>query len=127
MAREFPHVEVTGIDLVPVPVEPENIPSNCHFEIDDIRLGLTHFQGQFDIVHARVIASWMEDRSKAMKDIHTCLKPGGLVIWMDGDYDFYTPDIHTYRSIASSSNPSGSWFGRIFYGRCHRYAPKSTH
>jgi SAM-dependent methyltransferase len=116
MAKDYPHVEVTGIDLVQVPIEPDQLPPNCHFEIDDIRLGLTHFQGKYDFVHARVIASWMEDRDKAMNDIHMCLKPGGIMIWMDGDYDFYTPDPHVYQPIASSTNPTGSWFTRIYYG-----------
>lgn len=117
MARKYPHAQVVGIDLVQVPVDPDELPANCRFEIDDIRLGLTHFQGQFDLVHARVIGSWMENRDKAMKDIHRCLKPGGMMIWMDGDYDFYTPDIHVYQPIASPSNPNGSWFARIFYGK----------
>ena len=34
MAKEFPHCEVVGVDLAPVPVDLESVPPNCHFEID---------------------------------------------------------------------------------------------
>jgi hypothetical protein len=34
MAKEFPHCDVIGVDLAPVPVDPESVPTNCHFEID---------------------------------------------------------------------------------------------
>jgi hypothetical protein len=39
MAREFPHAQVLGVDLAPVPAEPETLPDNCRFEVDDINLG----------------------------------------------------------------------------------------
>lgn len=54
MAQEFPSARVVGVDLVPVPHE---IPYNCRFEVDDINLGLSHFSGQFDLVHARCVAT----------------------------------------------------------------------
>jgi hypothetical protein len=34
MASDFPHCEVVGIDLAPVPVDLGSVPSNCRFEID---------------------------------------------------------------------------------------------
>lgn len=55
MAREFPHANVVGVDLVPIPVEPERLPLNFQMEIDDINLGLPHFQGRFDLVHLRCV------------------------------------------------------------------------
>jgi hypothetical protein len=60
MAREFPHASVVGVDLAPVPIEPDSLPPNCRFEVrnpaftvsrklkffqvDDISLGLQHFE-----------------------------------------------------------------------------------
>jgi hypothetical protein len=55
MAREFPHCEVLGINLAPIPLPPESLPPNCRFEMDDISLGLSHLEGQFDVVFARAI------------------------------------------------------------------------
>jgi hypothetical protein len=37
MAKEFPHCEVVGVDLAPVPVDVGSVPPNCRFEIDGKR------------------------------------------------------------------------------------------
>lgn len=65
----------------------ESVPPNCHFEVDNIELGLSHFQNQFDVVHARLIAAGLKDFKKCKRDIEMCVKPGGMMIWLDGDYD----------------------------------------
>jgi SAM-dependent methyltransferase len=116
MAKEFPHCDVVGVDISPTPVDPGGLPPNCHFEIDDITLGLPHFKDQFDIVHARFIGSGLRDFKQSQADIHQCLKPGGIIIWMDVDYDIYTTDVHTYFPIATDDNPDGTWLGRVIYG-----------
>ncbi|PVF95576.1 S-adenosyl-L-methionine-dependent methyltransferase [Serendipita vermifera] len=116
MAREFPHAEVVGVDLAPCPIDSEELPSNCRFEIDDINLGISqHFREQFDLIHCRLIASGMKDFRKVMVDVEQCLKPGGMVVWMDVDFDMYSNDRFLYRPFATESNPSGSWFQRITF------------
>jgi hypothetical protein len=57
MAREFPQCDVVGLDLTPAPIDIELLPPNCHFEIDDINLGLSHYHGLFDLIHVRCIGS----------------------------------------------------------------------
>jgi hypothetical protein len=57
MAREFPDCKVLGLDLAPAPVDLETLPPNCRFEIDDINLGLSHYHGEFDVIHARCIGT----------------------------------------------------------------------
>jgi hypothetical protein len=57
MAREFPDCEVLGLDLAPAPIDLELVPANCRFEIDDIDLGMSHYHGQFDMIHARCIGT----------------------------------------------------------------------
>lgn len=116
MARKYKHAQVVGIDLAPVPVDPDNLPPNCHFEVDDVQLGLTHFHGQFDVVHSRLIAAGIRDFQKAMADIHACVKPGGIMIWFEAEYDLYTPDIYKVRELGTEDNPTGSWIGRIIHG-----------
>jgi SAM-dependent methyltransferase len=116
MAKKFPHCQIVGIDLVPVSIEAESIPSNCQFEIDDVELGLQHFQNRFDLVHARLLAMGLRDFQKSMIDIHSCLKPGGIVIWMEPDQHFFTSDIHVHRPLGSEAHPDGTWIGRILYG-----------
>ena len=123
MAREFPEAEVVGVDLAPVPVDLDTVPSNCRFEIDDINLGLDHFKDSFDVVHMRLVGSGLKDFRKTMDDGQQCLKPGGIALWMDVDYDMYTEDQHVYLPFAleddedSPEQTDRSWFQRIVYGK----------
>jgi hypothetical protein len=93
-----------------------DLPPNCRFEIDDVNNGLAHFRGQFDVVHARLIGSGLKDFRKTMQDVEEYLKPGGIVLWVDADYDVYTEDQSVYMPFATAEDNSGSWFGRIMYG-----------
>lgn len=69
-ARDFPYCSAVAIDLAPMRVmydmigtrsdyiEPSiRMPANLRSEVDDINLGLEHFYGDFDVVHARLIAT----------------------------------------------------------------------
>jgi len=55
LAREFPQSNAVGADLVPM--QSLIMPDNCRSEVDDINLGLEHFYGDFNVVHARMISS----------------------------------------------------------------------
>jgi hypothetical protein len=116
MAREFPHCEVLGVDLAPVPLPPDSLPPNCRFEMDNISLGLTHLQGQFDMVFARIIGLGLKDFRKSLADMEGCAKPGGILIWIEADYDIYSGWPMVYRPFWSSSNPNGSYTTRVIYG-----------
>jgi trans-aconitate methyltransferase len=117
MAREFPHCEVLGVDLAPVPLPPESLPPNCRFEMDDISLGLSHLKGQFDVVFARAIGLGLKDFRKSLADVQECLNPGGILIWIDADFDMYSGWPMVYRPFRSSANPNGSCAQRILYGK----------
>ncbi|CCA68926.1 hypothetical protein PIIN_02786 [Serendipita indica DSM 11827] len=123
MAHEFPHTEVVGVDLTPVPAELEAIPPNCRFEIDDINLGLNHFKDSFDVVHTRFVGTGLKNFRKTMDDVHQCLKPGGIAIWADADFDMCAEDWHIYQPFAldeDEDNPDQtdrSWSQRISYAR----------
>ncbi|CAG7847886.1 SubName: Full=Uncharacterized protein {ECO:0000313/EMBL:CCA74809.1} [Serendipita indica DSM 11827] len=112
MAYEFPHAEVVGIDLAQVPLDAESLPPNCRFEVDNINMGLSHFESQFDVVHVRFVGSGLKDFPQRMKDIHACLKPGGIVLWLDVDYDVYFTEEFSYIPSATDTNPEGSWMQR---------------
>jgi hypothetical protein len=57
MAQKFPHCDVLGLDLAPVPWESDNMPSNCRFEIGNINLGISHYHGCFDLIRVQCIGS----------------------------------------------------------------------
>lgn len=107
---------LAGIDLAPAPALVELIPHNCHFEIEDINSGLIRFRNQFDLIHARLIGGGICNARKTIQDVNACLKPGGLVLWIDCDYDFCTGPQYKYLPMASDKDPSGSWLQRILYG-----------
>ncbi|CAG7852550.1 SubName: Full=Related to methyltransferase {ECO:0000313/EMBL:CCA71907.1} [Serendipita indica DSM 11827] len=115
MAKAFPHCEVVGIDLAPVPLGPEAIPPNCRFELDDVNKELPHYYNQFSVVHARFIAGGLRDFKKCKGEIERCLEPGGIMLWMDGDYDMCTKDKAIYRAPASDAHPDGSWLARMIF------------
>lgn len=117
MAHEFPHAEVVGVDLAPCPLQPDEVPSNCRFEVDDINLGLQHFENQFDVIHIRFVAAGIKDFRKTMEDVHNCLKPGGIVLWVEIDYDLYSYTHGDFRhlTMASELNPDGAWLPRPAY------------
>lgn len=85
MARQFPHAEVVGLDLVPpVLVTEDEIPINCRFEVDDANLSLDHFQQCFDLVHMRSADTGLNDLKGWLYEIAKTLRPGGLLIIGNG-------------------------------------------
>ncbi|KAG9040573.1 hypothetical protein FS842_002982 [Serendipita sp. 407] len=50
-----------------------------------------------------------------MNDVEGCLKPGGMVIWIDIDYDLYSHDTFGYTPVASELTPTGAWLQRPLY------------
>lgn len=115
MAKKFPHAQVIGVDLAPTPVDMDSLPPNCSFEIDDINPGLPHYEGKFDIVHCRIIGAGLQDRVQAKTFVQECLKPGGMLIWMDVDYDLIAENMDDYEQRASEKHAGGSWCARMLY------------
>ncbi|KAG8830080.1 Slx4p interacting protein [Serendipita sp. 399] len=111
MAREYPHATVVGVDLAPTPVDADQAPPNCRFEIDDVNMGLTHFYDSYDVVHVRLISSGIKDYRKMMEEAEKCLKPGGVVIFVDYDAQFCAED-QVSRQPMAESNENGSWLVR---------------
>jgi hypothetical protein len=65
-----------------------------------------------------MIATGIQDFNTVALDIENCLRPGGMIIWIDVDFDMYSNDQYSYRQFVTEENPSGSWFQRIAYGEC---------
>lgn len=118
MAREYPHVSVVGVDLAPTPLDPASVPSNCRFEVDDVNLGLGHFYDQFDVVHARLISSGIKDYRNMMEEAEKCLKPGGVVVFVDYDAMFCAQD-QVSRQPMAETNENGSWLVRCSHEMRH--------
>jgi hypothetical protein len=104
------------VDLAPTPVDMEALPSNCTFDIDDINPGLPHYESQFDLIHCRIIGAGLRDCQKSKLDVEACLKPGGVLIWMDVDYDLIEENMENFVERACDTREGGSWPARMLYG-----------
>ncbi|KAF5385302.1 hypothetical protein D9615_001170 [Tricholomella constricta] len=86
-ARDFPHAQTVAVDLVPM--QSLTMPPNCRSEVDDINLGLEHFYGDFNVVHAQLIASGIKDFHNLIDHISRVIRPGGLIILIEWDFACY--------------------------------------
>ncbi|KAG9048514.1 hypothetical protein FS837_012704 [Tulasnella sp. UAMH 9824] len=88
MGKQFPHVEVVGLDLAPANLDSAP-PSNCRFECDDVNLGLLHYKGRFDIVHASCVVMGITDCRKFMDEVAEILRPGGVFLTLAANMQIY--------------------------------------
>ncbi|KIY46318.1 hypothetical protein FISHEDRAFT_66490 [Fistulina hepatica ATCC 64428] len=87
VARDFPTCSAIGVDLVPMQVT--SMPANCRSEVDDINIGLEHFYGDFNVVHARLISSGIRDYERLIDQMSHVLRPGGLLCLTEFDFSIY--------------------------------------
>ncbi|KAK3326182.1 S-adenosyl-L-methionine-dependent methyltransferase [Apodospora peruviana] len=90
MAQQFPDAQVTGTDLSPI--QPQYVPPNCQFEIDDAEDEWA-FSTKFDYIHGRALLSCFKDPSFVIKQAFNALAPGGYLEYQDGYFpmEFATP------------------------------------
>jgi SAM-dependent methyltransferase len=77
MADQFPSATVTGTDLSPI--QPEWVPPNCHFEIDDVSLEWTFPPNHFDFIHIRELFGCIPDWDFFLQQAYRHTKPGGWI------------------------------------------------
>jgi len=107
MAYQYPHAEVVGVDLV-LPAADRPVPQNCRFEADDVTLGMSHYQNTFDLVHCRAISHGIPDMEAFVDDISDVLRPGGVLIFVDGMMQLFRED----KSLMDASE---SYFQKVLF------------
>lgn len=124
MALRFPHAQVRGVDLAPNPLDASTFPPNIVFEIDDVNQGLSHLYGQYDLIHARCIMGGIAKGREFIEELQRCLKPGGLVILVDGDVQLLDENFRILKMAkvegdedVSGVSEDGSYLGRILWGQ----------
>jgi hypothetical protein len=70
-------VNILGTDLSPI--QPEVVPRNCSFEIEDATKDWT-FTKEFDFIHTRAITMGIGNWDRLVEQAYTFLKPGG---WLE--------------------------------------------
>jgi SAM-dependent methyltransferase len=107
MADKYATASVIGVDIAPV--QPQWVPPNLQFEIEDIESDWTWAKNSFDFIHARELLLAIRDWPKLMQQSFEHLKPGGY-FEVSGTYPNAGCDDGTY--------PEGSAYAeliQIFY------------
>ncbi|KAK4138819.1 S-adenosyl-L-methionine-dependent methyltransferase [Trichocladium antarcticum] len=76
-ADAYPSANVVGVDIAPT--QPEWVPPNCRFELDDIEQDWTWTENEFDFVFARDLILSIRDWPRLLEQTYDHLKPGGWV------------------------------------------------
>ncbi|KAF8220782.1 S-adenosyl-L-methionine-dependent methyltransferase [Tricholoma matsutake] len=108
VAHDFPHCSAVAVDLIPM--QSPSMPQNCRSEVDDINLGLEHFYGDFNVVHARLISSGIKDYAALIDQVSRVLRPGGMILMVE--WDFHGYDGNRNQIQAGTDQLSSPWFPR---------------
>ncbi|KAF6810385.1 methyltransferase domain-containing protein [Colletotrichum sojae] len=88
-ADRNPGSDVLGSDLSPI--QPQYVPSNCRFEIDDAEDEWLYTE-RFDYVHGRHLTTSIFDFPRLLGQVHEHLRPGGWVEFQETVIDFRAVD-----------------------------------
>ena len=74
-ADQYPGAEVIGVDISPP--QPQWVPPNLKFEVDDVTQEWTWAPKSFDYVHMRWLVGAIPDWNVLFKQVYGVVKPGG--------------------------------------------------
>ncbi|KAG7289661.1 hypothetical protein NEMBOFW57_006036 [Staphylotrichum longicolle] len=77
VADMFPSANVLGVDIAPT--QPDWVPPNCIFELDDIEQDWAWKENSFDLIFARDLILAVRDWPRLIDQAYRHLKPGGWV------------------------------------------------
>ncbi|KAF8609760.1 hypothetical protein BDV93DRAFT_540957 [Ceratobasidium sp. AG-I] len=108
MAVEFPHVDFTSVDTVPlVPhAQSRNI---LGYEVYDFYNGIAEADDSFDLVRAKQPTPKICDLPAFIQEIHRVLRPGGLLIWCELEYSTRDASVADHNSAEKSPNIVRAW------------------
>jgi trans-aconitate methyltransferase len=90
-ADQFPSATVIGTDLSPI--QPDIVPPNCMFYVDDVESEWTFPPEEaFDFIHGRAMGGAIADFPALFRQIYNNLKPGGWVEIQDYESAFCSDD-----------------------------------
>jgi len=92
------------------------MPANVEFHRHEVNQGLASYYGAFDITHVRCIGSGITSYRSFIEEVTKCLKPGGLAIFVEGDFDLFKEDQKTIQEPVSKEHPDGSWLQKWMIG-----------
>ncbi|KAH8805982.1 S-adenosyl-L-methionine-dependent methyltransferase [Xylogone sp. PMI_703] len=88
-ASRHPQAEVIGTDLSPI--QPEYVPPNCRFEVDDAEDPWT-FGQTFDFIHGRMLFAAFKNPAHVIQQAYDALAPGGYLEMEEVYFKLSSPD-----------------------------------
>ncbi|PCD43169.1 hypothetical protein AU210_002271 [Fusarium oxysporum f. sp. radicis-cucumerinum] len=85
-ADRYPSTEVIGTDLSPC--QPQWVPPNLRFEIDDATQPWTWKEDYFSFIHIRYLFGSIKDWNSLFREAYRCCAPGGWVQSGEADVTF---------------------------------------
>ncbi|KAB5559590.1 S-adenosyl-L-methionine-dependent methyltransferase [Coniochaeta sp. 2T2.1] len=89
LANEHPASDVLGTDLSPI--QPEYVPPNCRFEVDDAE-DVWVFNDKFDYIHSRYMVAAFSDWPAVFRSCYGNLSPGGWAEFQEYYVEFQSVD-----------------------------------
>ncbi|TVY80614.1 Secondary metabolism regulator, partial [Lachnellula suecica] len=109
MGEQYPGAKVLGVDLSPI--QPEWVPGNVKFMVDDVESPWLRPVDHFDYIHGRHTVMAIKNWPKLMKSVFDHLKPGG---WFELQEIHHYPYCHD-GSMAPDHKVAEFW-GNIIEG-----------
>ncbi|KDN66160.1 putative methyltransferase [Colletotrichum sublineola] len=114
-ADKYPSADVIGVDISPI--QPEWVPSNCKFQIDDFEQEWTWPVDHFDLIHGRNLEACISDVPKFFKQAFAHTRPNGWVEIKDIDTELRSQskeltDDHVFRRFYTSLITAASRLGK---------------
>ncbi|KAF8600022.1 hypothetical protein BDV93DRAFT_590082 [Ceratobasidium sp. AG-I] len=108
MAAEFPHVDFTSVDTVPL-VPHAQSPNILGYEVYDLPNGIAEADESFDLVHVKHVAPKIWDLPAFVLEIHRVLRPGGLLIWTEFECSLRDASVADHNAAEKSPNIVRAW------------------
>lgn len=77
VADKYPSAEVIGIDIAPV--QPQWVPPNLNYEVDDLEQEWLYTPSSFDLIYVRFMFMAVRDWPEMLARAYRAAKPGGFV------------------------------------------------
>ncbi|KAG8953815.1 hypothetical protein FRC04_001445 [Tulasnella sp. 424] len=112
VAKQVPHADVVGLDLVPVNPSSE-LPPNCTFEVCDVNTALDRYSDKsFNVVHMRMMLQGIKDYATLFNQVSRILRPGGVLVVIEAVWTSF--DANMVRIQAEKpTDPGFTWLYRI--------------
>lgn len=85
MADKYPNAVFRGVDLSPI--QPNYVPDNVYFVVDDFEDDWVHPDGSIDYIHVRHTLHSVRDRRALLQRCMRHLRPGGYVEFQELRYE----------------------------------------